>query len=113
MDATANKHRCRINVSGIVQGVGFRPFVYRLAHDYGITGFVRNVGGTVQIEAQSEPENITAFLRALREQAPPLSKIDDVECISVPTLSDVRPFEILQSASEGEAQRSVSKASGA
>jgi len=46
--------RARICVRGVVQGVGFRPFVYRLAHEQNLTGWVRNTSGSVEIEAEGE-----------------------------------------------------------
>lgn len=55
----------KIKVYGIVQGVGFRPLVYRIAKRLGITGTVRNVGGYVEIVAQSAEDNITILLREL------------------------------------------------
>jgi hydrogenase maturation protein HypF len=62
-----------ITISGRVQGVGFRPFVYRLAHQHGITGWVRNVDGAVEIHAEGEPVQLQRFSDALLSEAPPLS----------------------------------------
>lgn len=67
--------RYKIHVNGIVQGVGFRPFVYRLAHDCRLTGFVFNSPEGVLIEAEGEPEQVEMFLRRLPSEAPPLAKI--------------------------------------
>ncbi|HSW53051.1 MAG TPA: Sua5/YciO/YrdC/YwlC family protein, partial [Sulfuricaulis sp.] len=64
----------RLTVSGRVQGVGFRPFVYRLAHQFGLHGWVRNEAGTVEIWAQGTVAALEAFERALLEQAPPLAR---------------------------------------
>ena len=63
----------RITISGRVQGVGFRPFVYRLAHQHHITGWVRNVNGAVEIHAEGEPTQLQHFSEALLNEAPPLS----------------------------------------
>ncbi len=63
----------RISISGRVQGVGFRPFVYRLAHQHGITGWVRNVDGAVEIHAEGRPAQLQLFSDALLSEAPPLS----------------------------------------
>ena len=63
----------RISISGRVQGVGFRPFVYRLAHQHHITGWVRNVNGAVEIHAEGEPTQLQHFSEALLNEAPPLS----------------------------------------
>ncbi len=62
-----------ITISGRVQGVGFRPFVYRLAHRHGIKGWVRNVNGAVEIHAEGEWPQLQRFSGALLSEAPPLS----------------------------------------
>lgn len=67
----------RIRIKGIVQGVGFRPFVYRIAKENNIKGFVRNEGGMVVIEA--EDSNMGSFLKALKERKPPMAEIMDIE----------------------------------
>jgi len=66
----------RIEVTGVVQGVGFRPFVHRLAARYGLAGWVRNVAGTVEIHVEGDAGQLDEFEIALREQAPPVSRID-------------------------------------
>jgi hydrogenase maturation protein HypF len=63
----------RITISGRVQGVGFRPFVYRLAHQHQIKGWVRNVNGAVEIHAEGKPAQLRSFSDALLSEAPPLS----------------------------------------
>jgi hydrogenase maturation protein HypF len=65
-----------IEVTGVVQGVGFRPFVHRLALRYALAGWVRNVAGTVEIHVEGDAEQLDEFEAALREQAPPVSRID-------------------------------------
>src|SRR5512139_3694713 len=62
-----------ITISGRVQGVGFRPFVYRLAHRHGIGGWVRNANGAVEIHAEGRPAQLQRFSDALLAEAPPLS----------------------------------------
>jgi hydrogenase maturation protein HypF len=62
-----------ITIGGRVQGVGFRPFVYRLAHRHRITGWVRNVDGAVEIHAEGRPAQLQRFGDALLAEAPPLS----------------------------------------
>ena len=62
-----------ITIGGRVQGVGFRPFVYRLAHQHGVTGWVRNVSGAVEIHAEGGPAQLQRFSKALIDEAPPLS----------------------------------------
>ncbi|MDP1526281.1 MAG: carbamoyltransferase HypF [Rhodocyclaceae bacterium] len=66
----------RIRVAGIVQGVGFRPFVWRLAHELGLKGWVRNDAAGVEIHA--EGENHEALIARLQAEAPPLARVDGV-----------------------------------
>jgi hydrogenase maturation protein HypF len=67
--------RRRIIISGIVQGVGFRPFVYGQAMRRGLAGFVLNDSNGVTIEVEGIPEVLDGFQHALRQEAPPLSRI--------------------------------------
>lgn len=67
--------RKAIDVTGIVQGVGFRPFVYRLAHECALTGLIANTPAGVTIEVQGESELIDQFLTRLQSEAPPLAKV--------------------------------------
>jgi len=76
---TSSPARARIEVRGIVQGVGFRPFVYRLAQELELDGWVRNDGNGVTIEAEGEGERIAAFARRIRDEAPPLARVDTVQ----------------------------------
>lgn len=64
----------RLRLSGHVQGVGFRPFVYRLAQEFGVAGSVRNLQGEVEILARAPSDVLERFERALLERAPPLSR---------------------------------------
>jgi hydrogenase maturation protein HypF len=64
----------RWRIGGRVQGVGFRPFVYRLAHHYELTGWVRNNGGAVEIHAQGFAERLQSFGEALLIRAPPAAR---------------------------------------
>lgn len=69
----------RIVVFGVVQGVGFRPFVYRLAHRFRLHGWVKNFGFGVEIHLEGkEDSNFDEFLRALREEKPPLAQIENI-----------------------------------
>ncbi len=61
-------------LGGRVQGVGFRPFVYRMAHRHGVRGWVRNLTGQVEVVAQGSAEELTRFGAALIAEAPPLAK---------------------------------------
>jgi hydrogenase maturation protein HypF len=75
--------RQRFTVTGVVQGVGFRPFVHRIATDLGLTGFVGNDSGAVFLEVQGPGARIDEFRRRLRADAPPLASISAVHIIDV------------------------------
>jgi hydrogenase maturation protein HypF len=70
---TASIQRVRVRVEGVVQGVGFRPFVHRLAGELGLAGFVRNDERGAVIEAEGDPAAIEALLARLAPEAPPLA----------------------------------------
>ena len=67
-----------VTVRGIVQGVGFRPFVYALARRHGLSGTVRNDAEGVRIEVEGAPEDLERFVRALEEDPPPLAMVESV-----------------------------------
>ncbi|OPF91882.1 carbamoyltransferase HypF [Rhodopseudomonas palustris] len=91
---TAAAERARVRVRGAVQGVGFRPFVYHLAHRYQLGGFVANDadGVLIEVEGAALPE----FLVALRREAPPLARVDTIETETVRARGD-RDFGIAES----------------
>jgi hydrogenase maturation protein HypF len=76
--------RRRIAIQGIVQGVGFRPFVYAQALHRGLVGFVLNNSSGVTIEVEGTSEALDGFQRALHEEAPPLARIDSLVAETVP-----------------------------
>ena len=82
---------------GAVQGVGFRPFVYRLASELGVTGWVSNTGQGVFIEAESDRATLDEFVRRLDEDRPPLAVIVSRECAVLDPIGFER-FEIRASA---------------
>lgn len=86
----------RIEVQGIVQGVGFRPFVYRLATRMGLAGEVSNHTGGVSILVQGPEAEVEAFVRDLAAQAPPASRVDSVSAIAAP-VEDRSGFAIVPS----------------
>lgn len=91
--------RSVININGIVQGVGFRPFVYNLAHSCQIHGWVNNFPGGVHIEAEGTEESVKSFVRRLSEEAPPLSSIDTFHVENAEPIG-YSDFEIKESSSE-------------
>ncbi len=77
----------KITVCGIVQGVGFRPFVFRLAKQFGVTGYVKNTGTGVEILIDNTKNlRVTEFLKQLQSEKPPLVSIDRIKVIEGPSL---------------------------
>ncbi|MEM2939249.1 MAG: carbamoyltransferase HypF [Candidatus Bathyarchaeia archaeon] len=110
-----NKRESRINrmllkvmVSGIVQGVGFRPFVYRIAVKNNLGGYVRNRGDScVEIIVEGQESDIRKFLRDLIEKKPPLARIYEVTTIPLKGKGEYRDFKITESSKETELSGSV------
>ncbi|MEI9977595.1 MAG: carbamoyltransferase HypF [Edaphobacter sp.] len=98
--------RKRISVSGIVQGVGFRPHVYRLAYRYGLSGNVRNTAGGVVIEVQGSAATLSEFLQGLESEAPPLARISSLS-VEEAACSVETGFDILSSTTGGDADTLV------
>ena len=69
----------KVLVEGIVQGVGFRPFVYRIATELELAGYVRNLGNVVEIIIQGSEEKIADFIFKLQNELPPIAKINNLE----------------------------------
>lgn len=87
-----------ITITGVVQGVGFRPFVYNLARHLDVRGWVLNHSGGVDIEAEGAPETLAVFLAALRDEAPPLARITALEATPISPHGydrfEIRPSEV-------------------
>jgi hydrogenase maturation protein HypF len=86
--------RRRFTVRGVVQGVGFRPFVHNLARTRGLTGFVRNNGTGVVIEAQGSRSDLDAFAHALITHAPAIARVDSV--VASPSSPREEPAFVIQ-----------------
>lgn len=95
-------------VQGQVQGVGFRPFVWRLAKTEKLTGIVRNTSVGVRIEAQGAPQAIEAFASRLEAELPTLAKITDLKRFPLPIKDNEEIFAIAESERTGEAEVLVS-----
>lgn len=89
--------RVSLHVKGIVQGVGFRPFVYQTARALGLSGFVRNARSHVELEAQGPREAVEALVRALRERLPKPGRVDELGRSEIPEKEGERDFRILES----------------
>jgi len=100
--------RLKIRVRGIVQGVGFRPFIYRIAVTNQLTGYVRNLGDAgVEILVEGERDNIEKFMRNLREKKPPLAQIFEVISEQLKGRPRYGRFEIHRSSGISELSGSV------
>ena len=103
LDVAEPQRSVRVNLTGHVQGVGFRPFVYRIATELGLTGTVLNKVGEVEAVASGSSTAIDRFCRDLVERAPPLSRprLESVVDIDAPACDD---FTIAPSAANAEAK---------
>jgi hydrogenase maturation protein HypF len=91
--------RKQIRVHGIVQGVGFRPFVYNLAKRLGLTGYVLNSSAGVLIEVEGDTALLDCFVRELRESPPPLAQIEDIAVANLEP-AEYKAFVIRESVDE-------------
>jgi hydrogenase maturation protein HypF len=105
--AVPTREAAQLSVQGVVQGVGFRPFVHRLALRYGLAGWVRNASGDVQIRVEGDAAAIADFVRALRAEAPPLARLDDLHAEPC-TPGGLAAFTILESRAEAGRRQPVS-----
>ncbi len=99
--------RRAITISGIVQGVGFRPFVYSLASQLKLCGFVQNQSGEVLIEVEGLESVLNQFIDRLQSQPPPLSRIDRLFWQKIAATND-RQFRIAESGADTKTQAFVS-----
>lgn len=100
--------RVRIRVTGIVQGVGFRPHIYRIATKNGLNGYVRNRGDAgVEILLEGEEKNIEDFLRDLKSKKPPLAQIYETITLPLKARGEYDTFTILKSSEEAEVSGSI------
>src|SRR6476469_5660433 len=80
------RRRLRVCVRGVVQGVGFRPFVYACAAASGLSGSVRNDSVGAVIEVEGDATDLDRFLDRLRDQPPPLAVIESIETQDIPVV---------------------------
>ncbi|GAB4476970.1 MAG: carbamoyltransferase HypF [Anaerolineales bacterium] len=85
-----------IRITGIVQGVGFRPFIYKLAQQQHLLGWVKNTSAGVEILVDGEEESIVQFIARIHQETPPLARIDNIDIQSVET-NHFTKFEIIES----------------
>lgn len=90
--------RAEIAVTGLVQGVGFRPFIYRLATHHGLTGFVRNMGDAgVQVVVEGDKRAIEKFVNSLHPEQPPLARIEDIRVAWRNSTNEFTIFKVVPS----------------
>jgi hydrogenase maturation protein HypF len=97
----------RVHITGIVQGVGFRPFIYNLAARLNLNGWVKNTSAGVDIEVDGEKDALDSFVKLLRDEAPTLSRIDELTASFIPA-NGFRSFDILHSESIDSAFQPIS-----
>ena len=93
--------RLRVVIRGAVQGVGFRPFVYRLADEMGLPGWVSNSPQGVFLEVEGAPDALRVFLLRLEQERPPRSSIQSLEYSFLPLIG-FQGFAIRPSDTSGE-----------
>ncbi|MFC2138413.1 carbamoyltransferase HypF [Bacteroidota bacterium] len=86
----------KIYIKGLIQGVGFRPFIYRLAISYNISGWVRNTTESVIIHAEGKSENLNAFIKSIETEAPKAANVSDID-IKQEETGNYKSFKILTS----------------
>ncbi|MFW5772261.1 MAG: acylphosphatase, partial [Phototrophicaceae bacterium] len=104
MTPATEHRRLRVSVRGLVQGVGFRPFVYRLAHELHLAGWVNNSTRGVTVEIEGTPPQLDAFLTRLQAERPPLARIDTLDVAVLDALNEIG-FSIRHS--DGDGQRTA------
>ena len=98
--------RLKIRITGLIQGVGFRPFVYRLAEEIGLNGYVLNDTTGVLIEVEGQKEKLNEFLIRIEKEKPPISKIYSLQHSFLEEVG-FKGFEIRKSEETGEKRASV------
>jgi len=93
--------RLFVHVDGVVQGVGFRPFVYRLAREHGLTGWVKNTAQGVDLEVQGREAGLNAFIDSLRHKPPPLSQVKSLRRVDQDIRTGEKGFTVLESSPQG------------
>lgn len=88
--------RVSYSIKGQVQGVGFRPFVYKMAHELDLVGFVQNNESGVEIEVEGTKQNLEMFEASLSSKLPPLARIDAISIKEIKPLQE-KSFKIVQS----------------
>ena len=97
-----------IHIRGIVQGVGFRPFIHKLVRERGLNGWIKNSSSGVELALEGEREALERFVEELPRRAPKLAVIEELRCEYSPALEGYRDFRILGSKVEAERDTLIS-----
>lgn len=89
--------RSYIEINGIVQGVGFRPFIHRLVKEYGLNGWVKNTSTGVEMEVEGDEKNLTSFIKDIKLKSPKLSEIEKIKYSFDKNLKNYKGFNIIKS----------------
>ncbi len=100
---TSYPERWQVRVSGVVQGVGFRPFVYALAHRHSLAGWVVNDSQGVLADVQGGPPDLVDFVTAVSAEAPPLARVNDVSVVKGLDLAADRQTFVIRASEESGA----------
>lgn len=92
--------RVLIHIHGIVQGVGFRPFIHKLVKERGLRGYIKNTSSGVELELEGEHEELSGFIEDIPRRAPKLAVIEAMETEYLPDLTGYEDFKILSSKTE-------------
>ena len=101
--------RRSVRILGITQGVGFRPFVWRLAKQFDLTGWVQNDSSGLRLEIQGSPAGVDGFLTELQESPPPLARLDTIDVTEVPIHGEDTQFVIRTSEMQEGASNPVTQ----
>ncbi|MFN3603852.1 MAG: carbamoyltransferase HypF [Leptonema sp. (in: bacteria)] len=94
--STKQLERKQIEIEGYVQGIGFRPFLFRLANKHNLTGFVKNISGKVYLEIQGDKQKIEKFISDINVKKPPLAKIKSLKIKKINAIRE-NTFQIKES----------------
>ena len=101
VSAPDTRVRVRVDVTGVVQGVGFRPTVARIAHQHNVSGFVCNDTGAVRCELEGDADDVAAAVEAIRTRPPPMAHIDAILLTTLPPQRAAPGFHIVAGAGAG------------
>ena len=100
IESITTRKRVRLTIRGVVQGIGFRPFVYRLAHQHELGGWISNTTQGAVLEVEGEASALSSFLSALKSQAPSVAQIQEIESTPIPDEGE-QDFTIRLSTQDG------------